>query len=69
MKEIRIVLEDEEYARLLRAKGSRTWKQFIMLLADERPMFVHRELDERYANLRELPKEKAREAIKSHFGR
>lgn len=34
MKEIRIALEDHEYASAKHKKGSRTWKQFLLSLSD-----------------------------------
>ena len=30
MKEIRIALEDSEYAILIKAKGNLTWKQYLI---------------------------------------
>ena len=34
MKNIRVVLEDQEYERLARLKGSKSWHDFIIMLAD-----------------------------------
>jgi len=35
MRSLNIPLEDEEYKRLKKAKGTRSWHDFIMTLAGE----------------------------------
>ena len=35
MKRLLIYLEDEEYTRLIKRKGTKTWHNFIMELAEE----------------------------------
>jgi len=33
MKEIRIPLDNEDHAKLIKAKGDKTWRNFVMELA------------------------------------
>lgn len=35
MKQISVVFTDEEFERLKKAKGGRTWRQFILSLAEK----------------------------------
>jgi len=37
VKNINIALDDNDHARLTKAKGDKTWPEFIMQLADEVP--------------------------------
>lgn len=36
MKTLNVTLEDEEYERLMKVKGSRTWRGFILQLAESK---------------------------------
>ena len=35
MKELRVTFEDEDYPKLLKAKGDRSWREFILTLIKE----------------------------------
>ena len=34
MKELRVTFEDEDYPKLLKAKGKKSWREFILNLAN-----------------------------------
>ena len=37
MKQLNLAMEDKDHARLVKAKGDKTWYKFIMELAKEKP--------------------------------
>lgn len=34
-KQLNVILDDDEHKKLLKAKGKRSWREFIMPLADK----------------------------------